>query len=239
MRSAAVPLADRRDAGRLLAAELTTYSGRADVIVLGLPRGGAVVAFEVAKALKVLLDVLTVRKLGVPGQEELAMGAVATGGVRVMNEDVVSMLRLSGTEIEAVIARELATLERREQAYRGHSMPLELVGKVVILVDDGLATGASMRTAIQVVKSHWPARVVVAVPVAPPDTCAALRKEVDEMVCVMTPEPFYSVGAWYIDFDQISDEEVIDLLQEAKLFKRDTTAPTSGKANRHWNEDLT
>ena len=211
-------LRDRREAGRLLAEMLTSYSGRDDVVVLGLPRGGVVVAFEVAKALNVPLDVFLVRKLGAPGQEELAVGAIASGGVRVMNSDVVDALGLSDSQIEAVAAREQVELERRERAYRGGAKPLDLVGKTVILVDDGLATGASMRTAIRSLKSHRPGRIVVAVPTAPRSTCIALKREVDEAICLMTPEPFYAIGQWYLDFSQTSDEEVVALLQAAAGF---------------------
>lgn len=222
-------LTDRRDAGRRLARELAAYSGRSDTIVLGLPRGGVVVAFEVAQALDAPLDVFLVRKLGAPGQEELAVGAIASGGVRVMNEDVVRALHLTESQIEAIAVREQAVLERRERLYRGHSEPLELAGKVVILVDDGLATGASMRTAIRSLKRHAPARVVVAVPTAPPETCAALGREVDETVCVMTPQPFYSIGSWYLDFSQTSDQEVVELLEKAKSFGQGGATPAIGK----------
>jgi putative phosphoribosyl transferase len=203
-----------------LAARLSRFAHRKDTIVLGLPRGGVVVAFEVAKALDVPLDVFLVRKLGAPGQEELAAGAIASGGVRVLNEDVVRALRLSEEQIETIATRERGVLEQRERLYRGHSEQLELAGKVVILVDDGLATGASMRTAIRSLRRHAPAQIVVAVPTAPPETCADLRREVDEVVCVMTPEPFWSIGSWYLDFAQTSDEEVVDLLGKAASFGR-------------------
>jgi putative phosphoribosyl transferase len=208
-------LVDRRDAGRQLAARLTKYAGRDDTIVLGLPRGGVVVAHEVAKALRAPLDVFLVRKLGAPGQEELAVGAIASGGVRVMNWDVFGALGLKESQVDAIASREQKVLEQRERTYRGHSRPLDLAGKVVMLVDDGLATGASMRAAIVALRSHSPARIVVAVPTAPPETCAALEREVDEVVCVMTPQPFYSIGSWYEDFTQTSDEEVVDLLRRA------------------------
>jgi putative phosphoribosyl transferase len=211
-------LTDRREAGRLLAEELTSYSGHDDVIVLGLPRGGVVVAFEVAKALNAQLDIFLVRKLGVPGHEELAMGAIASGGIQVMNDDVVSGLGLSHAEIASVVAREQIELERREKAYRGGAAPRDLAGKTVILVDDGLATGASMLTAIRSLKSHRPSRIVLAVPTAPSSTCATLRREVDEAICLMTPEPFYAIGQWYVDFSQTSDEEVVALLEAANGF---------------------
>jgi putative phosphoribosyl transferase len=207
--------ADRADAGRLLVEKLAGYAGRRDVIVLGLPRGGVVVAFEVAKALDAPLDVFVVRKLGVPGQEELAFGAIAGGGVRVLNLDVVQAIGLDQAKIEAITVREQAELERRERAYRGDSTPQELTGKTVILVDDGLATGASMRTAIRALRAHHPAWITMAVPTAPLSTCRDLEREVDEAVCVMTPEPFFGVGQWYIDFCQTSDEEVISLLHAA------------------------
>ncbi len=213
-------LSDRREAGRLLAEKLMEYAGRGGTIVLGLPRGGVVVAFEVAKALDVPLDIFLVRKLGAPGQEELAVGAIASGGVRVMNQDVVVALGLSQAQIEAIAAREQAELERRERAYRGESSPPDLAGKTLIVVDDGLATGASMRTALRSLRSHSPARIVLAVPTAPRSTCAALEREVDEAVCLMTPEPFYAIGQWYADFSQTSDQEVVKLLSEAAAFGR-------------------
>jgi len=207
--------ADRRDAGRALAERLAAYEGRDDVIVLGLPRGGVVAAFEVAKALRAPLDVYVVRKLGVPGQEELAFGALATGGARVLNPDVVAGAGLAQDRIEAITARERLELDRRERLYRGDRPPLELRGKTAILVDDGLATGASMRTAILSLGTHHPERVVMAVPAAPLSILRDLEREVDEAVCVMTPEPFYGVGQWYIDFSQTTDAEVIDLLRTA------------------------
>jgi len=199
-------LSDRREAGRLLAEKLMEYAGRGGTIVLGLPRGGVVVAFEVAKALDVPLDIFLVRKLGAPGQEELAVGAIASGGVRVMNQDVVDALGLSQAQIEAIAAREQVELERRERAYRGELLPPDLAGKTLIVVDDGLATGASMRTALRSLRSHSPARIVLAVPTAPRSTYAALEREVDEAVCLMTPEPFYAIGQWYADFSQTSDQ---------------------------------
>ena len=208
--------ADRREAGRELAARLSTYQDRDDVVVLGLPRGGVVVAFEVAEALHAPLDVYVVRKLGVPGQEELAFGAIASGGVRVLNPEVIQAAGLQQAEMDAVAAREGAELERRERLYRGDSPPLALGDKTVILVDDGLATGASMRTAIVSLESHRPAWVTMAVPAAPQSTCRDLEREVDEAVCVLTPEPFFSVGQWYVDFSQTSDAEVIDILRRSR-----------------------
>ena len=186
----------------------------------GFPRGGVVVAFEVAKALRAPLDVYVVRKLGVPGQEELAFGAIASGGVRVLNPDVVRAAGLGQADIEAVTAREQAELDRREAPYRRDLPPLELSGKTVILVDDGLATGASMRTAIRSLAAHHPARVTMAVPTAPRSTCDELGREVDEAVCVMTPEPFFGVGQWYVDFSQTTDGEVLDLLRRPASFRR-------------------
>lgn len=212
-------LINRQDAGRRLAAELGRYAGRDDTIVLGVPRGGVVVAFEVARAIGAPLDIFIVRKLGSPGQKELAVGAIGSGGVRVLNDDVVEALGLTEDQIEAIATEEQAALEQREQRYRGHSKQLELSGKTVILVDDGLATGASMRAAVQSLKGHQPARIVVAVPTGASDTCAALRREVDETVCLMTPEPFYAIGLAYVDFSQTSDEEVIDLLEKARSFQ--------------------
>jgi putative phosphoribosyl transferase len=210
--------ADRHDAGRALAERLVGYQGRSDVIVLGLPRGGVVVAFEVAKTLRAPLDVYVVRKLGVPGQEELAFGAIASGGVRVLNPDVVQAARLSQADIEAVTTKEQAEVERRERVYRGNRPPLDVHGKTVILVDDGLATGASMRTAIRSLAAHHPGWVTMAVPTAPGSTCRELGLEVDEAVCVTTPEPFFGVGQWYVDFSQTTDGAVIDLLQAAANF---------------------
>jgi putative phosphoribosyl transferase len=207
-------LADRTEAGRLLAAALQQYAGRDDVIVLGLPRGGVVVAAEVARRLHAPLDVFLVRKLGVPGHEELAMGAIALGGARVMNMDVVSGLGITQKEIDAVIARENAVLERRRQQYRGDAAPPSLENKIVIVVDDGLATGATMRAAVQAIKSHMPAKVIVGVPTAPRETCEMLRREAEEVVCLMTPEPFYALSLSYSDFAQVSDDEVRKLLEE-------------------------
>ena len=208
--------AHRREAGQELAAKLSAYQNREGVVVLGLPRGGVVVAFEVAEALHAPLDVYMVRKLGVPGQEELAFGALASGGVRVLNPEVIQAAGLQQAEMDAVAAREGAELERRERLYRGDSPPLALGGKTVILVDDGLATGASMRTAIVSLKSQGPAWITMAVPTAPPSTCRDLEREVNEAVCVMTPEPFFSVGQWYADFSQTSDAEVIDILRRSR-----------------------
>ena len=206
---------DRTDAGRRLAERLGGYAGRPGVLVLALPRGGVPVAFEVARALGAPLDVFLVRKLGVPGHEELAMGAIATGGVRVVNEAVVRELGIGGEVIDAVAGRERAELERRERAYRGERPAPEVRGRTVILVDDGLATGSTMRAAALAVRRGEPERVVVAAPVAARATCAELRAEVEEVVCAATPEPFFGVGRWYEDFSQTTDEEVRELLARA------------------------
>jgi predicted phosphoribosyltransferase len=205
---------DRRDAGRELAQELSAYAGRSDVVVLALPRGGVPVAYEVALALNARLDIFIVRKLGLPGHEELAIGAIASGGVRVRNEGIVQALRIPEEVIDAVAQRELQELERRERAYRGEQPAPEVRDLTVILVDDGLATGASMRAAVTALRAQHPARIVVAVPTAAPETCEAFKHEVDEIVCAMTPEPFYGVGRWYEDFSQTTDEEVRAYLEE-------------------------
>jgi len=207
---------DRREAGRRLAEKLTAYAGRPDVIVLALPRGGVPVAYEVARALEAPLDVYLVRKLGVPGQEELAMGAIATGGVVVLNEPVVRGLGIPRDVIDAVTAWQQGELERRQRLYRGEAPPPDVRGRTVILVDDGLATGATMRAAVAALRKQQPARIVVAVPTAPPETCEELRTETDDVVCAMTPEPFQSVGLWYEDFSQTTDDEVRELLAHAR-----------------------
>ena len=206
---------DRAEAGRFLATKLSKYSGRDDVIVLGLPRGGVPVAYEVARALRVPLDVFIVRKLGVPGFEELAVGAIASGGVRVLNEDVARALPNANEIIEAVTKRETAELERREQEYRDGRPAPDLQGKTVILIDDGLATGATMRAAVKALRQRGAAKIVVAVPVGPPDTCREFEDEADEVVCASAPEFFQAVGQNYEDFSQTSDEEVRDLLARA------------------------
>jgi len=203
---------DRTEAGRLLTARLEKYAGKPDVMVLALPRGGVPVAFEVAKALHAPMDVFVVRKLGIPGHEELAMGAVATGGVRVLNDQVVHVLGIPDYVIAAVVDWETEELKRRERLYRGDRPPPDVRGKTVILVDDGLATGSTMLAAVQALRQQGPARIVVAVPVAAPDTCELLKAHVDEVVCAATPEPFYAVGLWYQDFSQTTDEEVRELL---------------------------
>jgi len=212
---------DRREAGRLLAQRLSAYKGRADLLVLALPRGGVPVAFEVARELEAPLDVLLVRKLGLPGHEELAIGAVATGGIRILDEDLLAQFGISEAMLGLIVEREQRELLRREQAYRGAAPPRDVRGKTVIVVDDGLATGSSMRAAALALRQRAPARLVVAVPVAPPSSCAALREQADDVVCARTPEPFAAVGQWYEDFGQTSDEEVCQLLalaaERAKL----------------------
>jgi predicted phosphoribosyltransferase len=203
---------NRTDAGRQLAEKLAAYADRPDVLVLALPRGGVPVGFEVARALGAPLDVFLVRKLGVPGYEELAMGAVATGGVRVLNDEIVRGLGISEREIDAVVARELQELARRGRLYRGDRPPPDVAGRTVILVDDGLATGATMRAAVAALRRQQQARIVIAVPTASADTSEALKAEADDVVCAITPEPFFAVGHWYEDFTQTTDDEVRDLL---------------------------
>ena len=207
---------DRADAGRQLLSRLGAYKARPDVLVLGLPRGGIPVAYEVARGLGAPLDVFVVRKLGVPGQEELAMGAIATGGVRVVNRDVVDALHIAPDVLDRAAAEERRELERREQSYRGDRPEPSVAGRTVILVDDGLATGSTMRAAVAALRQQAPARIVVAVPVAAPSTCAELREEVEEVVCFATPEPFMSVGRFYDDFSQTTDDEVRDALASAR-----------------------
>jgi putative phosphoribosyl transferase len=206
---------NRAEAGRLLAEKLEKYADRNDVIVLGLPRGGVPVAYEVARALGVPLDVFIVRKLGVPGFEELAAGAIASGGVRVLNEDVLRALPNADEIIESVTAKETAELERREKSYRDDRPAPELRDRVVILVDDGLATGATMRAAVKALRQRGVAKIVVAVPVGPPDTCREFEDQADETICASAPEFFQAVGQYYEDFSQTSDEEVRDLLAGA------------------------
>jgi putative phosphoribosyl transferase len=207
---------DRRHAGQLLAAQLGAYAGRDDVIVLALPRGGVPVAFEVARALHAPLDVFTVRKLGVPGHEELGFGAIASGGVRVLDDHLVSELGLPAPVIEKITQRERHELERREQAYRGDRPFPMVTGKTVIVVDDGLATGGSMRAAVRALRALRPARIVVAVPTGAQQTCDTLRLQVEALVCISMPEPFYAVGWHYHDFRPTSDEEVGQFLAAAR-----------------------
>jgi predicted phosphoribosyltransferase len=207
--------ANRTEAGRQLAEKLESYAGRDDVIVLGLPRGGVPVAYEVAKRLRTPLDVFIVRKLGVPGFEELAAGAIASGDVRVLNEDVVRAIPYAHEAIEAVTAKETTELERREQIYREGRPPPELRDRIVILVDDGLATGATMRAAVKALRQRGTAKIVVAVPVGPPDTCREFAEEADEIICLSAPHFFQAVGQYYEDFSQTSDEDVRELLSQA------------------------
>jgi putative phosphoribosyl transferase len=207
--------ADRREAGAVLAAELAKYRGGSDVVVLALPRGGVPVGYEVARALDAPLDVFVVRKLGAPGHRELAMGAIASGGVRVLNRDVIGWYGISPAAIEATAREELAELERRERAYREGRGALDVKGKIIILVDDGLATGSSMKAAVEAVRSRGPARIVVAVPVGAPQTCSEIKELADEVVCARTPDDFAAVGQWYADFSQTEDAEVRELLREA------------------------
>jgi predicted phosphoribosyltransferase len=215
---------DRYDAGRRLATKLGEYAERDDVIVLALPRGGVPVGAEVARALGAPLDVFLVRKLGVPGHEELAMGAIASGGVRVLNPDVLDQLRIAPKWVDAVAAQELEELTRREKAYRDGRPAPEVRGKTVILVDDGLATGASMKAAVAAIRERGPARIVAAVPVGARETCQELAELADEVVCAETPDPFFAVGSWYVDFDQTNDDEVRGLLAEAGDRVRATSA---------------
>jgi putative phosphoribosyl transferase len=215
-----LPFTDRTEAGRLLGERLARMGLGRGAVVLALPRGGVPVGYEVARALGAALDVFVVRKLGVPGHEELAMGAIATGGVRVINDSVTHVLGVPEHVIDRVAEEELRELERREAAYRGRRPPPELRGRDAILVDDGLATGATMRAAIQAVRVNEPARVIVAVPVAPWEACRELASVADEMVCLETPEPFQAVGLWYSDFTPPSDDDIRDMLARAAASQR-------------------
>jgi putative phosphoribosyl transferase len=206
---------DRQQAGSLLAEKLTAYANRPGVIVLALPRGGVPVGFEVSNALHAPLDVVIVRKLGVPGQEELAMGAIAAGGLQVLNDPIVEALGISEREIEPVARKERVELERRERLYRRGRPAPDLRGRTVILVDDGIATGTTMKVAIAALKQQELSKLVVAVPVAPLSTCEEMKKMVEEVVCLLMPEDFMAIGAWYADFRQVSDQEVCDLLERA------------------------
>lgn len=209
------PFRNRRDAGKVLAQKLSAYANSPDVLVLALPRGGVPVAYEVALALNAPLDILIVRKLGLPGREELAIGAIASGGIRVLNDDIIRILSIPQEIINIVAQRELQELERREHIYRGDRSAPEVRDRTVILIDDGLATGASMRAAVAAVRAQHPARIVIAVPTAAPETCNALEFDVDEIVCAITPEPFLGVSRWYEDFSQVTDEQVQKFLLEA------------------------
>jgi len=210
-----IPFRDRRDAGKNLAQKLSAYAGRPDVLIVALPRGGVPVAYEVALALNASLDILIVRKLGLPGQEELAIGAIASGGIRILNGDIIRTLSIPEEVINFVVKREIEELQRREKLYKGNRPSPDVRDRTVILIDDGLATGASMRAAVSGLRAQHPARIVVAVPAAAQEVCDAFRSEVDEIVCAITPEPFYGVGRWYEDFSQVTDEEVRILLEEA------------------------
>jgi putative phosphoribosyl transferase len=211
-----LPFRDRHDAGRRLADDLREYANRPDVIVLALPRGGVPVGYEVAMALGAPLDVFVVRKLGLPWQEELAMGAIASGGVRVLDRDLMRIARVSEEDLRRVTAQERVELERRERQYRGDRPFPNIGNKTVILVDDGLATGSTMRAAVAALKEEGPARIIVAVPVAAPETCDAFRDVADGIVCAETPEPFRAVGHWYEDFSQTTDDEVHELLDRGR-----------------------
>jgi putative phosphoribosyl transferase len=211
---------DRFHAGRRLAAVLQPYAGRPGLLVLALPRGGVPVGYEVARALNAPLDVMLVRKLGVPGHEELAMGAIASGGIRILSCDVVRAFGIREDVVATIAANEEAELDRQERAYRDHRPPPEVKGRTVILVDDGLATGSTMRAAAAALRTRHPERLVVAVPVAPPETCASLQSEVDDVICARAPEPFFAVGNWYDDFSQISDDEVRQLLRAGSASMR-------------------
>jgi predicted phosphoribosyltransferase len=219
--------ADRRDAGVVLTRCLGQFAGRTDLVVLALPRGGVPVGYEVARALGAPLDVFVVRKLGLPGHPELAMGAIASGGVRVLNEDVLGSIAVPQAAIDAVTRTEQVELERRERAYRDGRPPVPIEGRVVLLVDDGLATGSTMRAAVLAVRRLRPARVVVAVPVGARQTCDELRSLADDVVCASTPEPFRAVGLWYADFSQTTDDEVRQLLA---LAAQGTTSPATRSA---------
>jgi len=233
---------DRKEAGKLLAAELAAYANKQDVIVLALPRGGVPVGFEIAQALHVPLDVIVVRKLGVPGQEELAMGAIATGGIRILNRDVVQFLNIPDEVIDEITAQELQELERRERLYRGERPAYDISGRTVILVDDGIATGATMHAAVAAIKQRQPTRIIIAVPTAAPSTCDEFAAEVDELVCVIRPEPFIAVGYWYRQFSQTSDEEVRSLLERANqgtstIPRRPQNTPTTWNREKKTSKD--
>ena len=206
---------DRTEAGKLLAEKLLEYRDQPNVLVLALPRGGIPVAIEVAHALHAPLDLFLVRKLGAPGQEELAIGAIAMGGVRVLNQRIINYLGIRPSELEAVTSAQMEELERRQQAYRGNRPLPEIRDHTVILIDDGLATGASMRAAVVALRQYEPARIVIGVPAASPQTCDEFRDEVDHVVCAMTPEPFHGVGLWYDDFSQLTDDDVRTMLANA------------------------
>lgn len=212
-----LPFRDRAQAGQLLSKELKSYANRSDVIVLALPRGGVPVAREIARSLHATLDVFLVRKLGVPGQEELAMGAIASGGVRILNQDIVQAMGIPAHIIDSVTATEVQELARRESLYRGDRPAPDVMGRTVILVDDGLATGATMRAAVAALRRMKPKRIVIAVPIAAVPTRREFTGEVDEIVCLHTPEPFFSVGFWYDDFSQTTDDNIREMLEFEKV----------------------
>jgi predicted phosphoribosyltransferase len=217
--------ADRRDAGRLLSEQLTAYAGRSDVIVLGLPRGGVPVAYEIARRIRAPLDILVVRKLGVPGHRELAMGAIASGGIEVVDEQTVEHFGISPRELESVVASERAELVRRERVFRIGRPVLDVAGKTAILVDDGLATGATMAAAVDAVRTRKPARIVVAIPIAPPSACENLGFRADEVICLSMPARMRAIGLWYEDFTQTTDAEVRELLETAAHERLSHTPP--------------
>lgn len=223
---------NRMEAGKVLAQRLHHYAGRRDVTVLALPRGGVPVGFVVARELEVPLDILLVRKLGVPGHEEYAFGAVASGGLHVLQQDVIDTLDIPAQAIDSVMQRELKEIERRDKLYRAGLPPPQLQGRIAILVDDGLATGSTLLAGVRALRKVRPARLVAAAPVAAPEACRQLGTEVDEMICVRTPDPFYAVGLWYEDFEQTSDTEVCDLLEQARSAReqRAQMPPPAGKA---------
>ena len=223
---------DRLDAGRRLAEKLSDYAGKPDVVVLALPRGGVPVAAEVARALDAPLDIFLVRKLGLPGQEELAMGAIASGGSQVLNTSLLRRLHVPPETVDAVAMRERQELDRRERVYRGSNAPPPVRGKTVILVDDGLATGASMHAAVTALRAQEPARIIVAVPVGAPSTCEDLRRIADDVVCAETPEPFAAVGQWYDDFSQTSDDEVRQFLDASRHPGRSRPRPRGDASRR-------
>ncbi|MBM3147696.1 MAG: phosphoribosyltransferase [Actinobacteria bacterium] len=227
-RSESAGYADRRQAGTVLAERLVGLKGRRDVLVLALPRGGVEVAYEVARALDAPLDVLVVRKIGAPGREELALGALATGDVLVLDERLARQFGVGGQELTALKERARVELERRERLYRGDRPPLDVAGKVVVLVDDGLATGSTMRAAVAALRTRRPLRVVVAAPVGPPPVCQIIREEADEVVCLLEPPAMYAVGSWYGDFSQTSDDEVRRLLDAARA-EYEAAAPVAGR----------
>ncbi|MEA5507150.1 phosphoribosyltransferase [Halotia wernerae UHCC 0503] len=219
---------NRTEAGQMLARHLAAYANQ-DVLVLGLPRGGVPVAFEVAKALNAQLDIYLVRKLGVPGRKELAMGAIASGGVRVLNHEIVNWLGIDRKTIDQVATQELQELQRRDCAYRGDRPQPKIKNRTVILIDDGIATASTMRAAIAALREQQPRHIVVAIPVAPPSTCEQLRTEVDEVICLTTPESMYAIGLWYEDFSQTTDAEVRDLLARWSAISREQGTGNRGQ----------